>query len=523
MFRKCWFTTFLLFVFYLGSIAQVVFDSPKMPTFNNLTTADVTTGIPTLNWTPPTPDPQYYDPTGYIIYRKYYDALNPNGIYQAIDTVNDPAITTYTDNSAISFNNGRYTYAIASKGPTLPSQITEPHSNIFINSFYDSCFHKLDLSWTKYEGWGNHIEKYDVFIGNNPNPATYTLHTTLPGTSNRISIMNVVENSDYYFYVRAKKLNEPFTTFSNLYHRRTSMPLHPSSMVIDSIIGGDTKIELYFKIDTATKLENFQVVRWEFSDSVKSIFTSKTLFTFNDKTLNYYADENDSWAARTRSFYYKIDALNSCPKIVEVTNHANSITLSVHADDGMINAIKWDELYVDRAIPSRASNNVLYNVIRYAYKNVATPPVIIRQTDQLEISDTVKNFQGQGYSIKFCYQIEAIERNTLLQTTLLSRSRIQCVDIIPGVRMPDAIMPNDTKFGGVRNILAPTITFLATYSLNVYNRWGSLVFSGENKGWNGYLPNGELAKEGTYIYRLIVHTEGNKDVIKEGSFVVVYK
>ena len=33
--------------------------------------------------------------------------------------------------------------------------------------------------------------------------------------------------------------------------------------------------------------------------------------------------------------------------------------------------------------------------------------------------------------------------------------------------------------------------------------------------------NGELAKEGTYIYRLVVRTEGNKDVIKEGSFVVV--
>lgn len=517
MLRKCWLAIFLLLNLNHGAHAQVIFDSPKMPTFNYLTTVDVTTGIPTLKWTPPAPDPQYYDPTGYIIFRKYVDALNPNGIYKAIDTV-DNLTTTYSDNT-VSFNNGRYTYAIASKGPTLSSQLTDPHSNIYITSFYDSCFQKLDLSWTKYEGWGNHIEKYDVYIGYNANPATYTLHASLPGTTNRISIMNIIENSDYYFYVTAKRINEPYTSYSNLYHRRTTMPIHPNYIKIDSILGGDKKVELFFKIDTATRLNNFQVVRWEFHDSIESIFTRKTLYTFSDKTLNYYADESDSWASRTRPFYYKIDALNSCPKIVKVSNHSNSITPNVHADDGMKNSISWDSLWVDKSL----NDEVIYRVIRYAYTTTALPPFYLPETDKVELIDDVKQFEGQGYSIKFCYQIEAIQRNSLLQTTMLSRSRIQCVDIIPGVRMPEAIMPNDTKFTGVRNILAPTITFLATYSLNVYNRWGNLIFSGENKGWNGYLPNGDLAKEGTYIYRLIVRTIGNKDVIKEGSFVVVYK
>ncbi len=524
MYRKCWLTLISSFVLYFGSFAQVIFDSPQMPTFNNLTTSDVTTGRPTLNWTPPTFDPQYYDPTGYIIYRKYVDILNPNGIYIAIDTVDNPAITTYTDNTT-SFNDGRYSYAVASRGPTIPSQITLPHSNIFITSFYDSCFQKIDLSWEKYEGWGNHIEKYDVYIGDNPNPATYTLHTTLPGTINRLSILNVIQNRDYYFYIRAKKQNEALTTFSNLYYRRTTMPLHPTSMVIDSVIAGDTKVEIFFKIDQGTELTNFQVVRWEFPDSVKSIFTRKILHSFSDKTTEQYSDESDNWAARTRPFYYKIDALNSCPKIVKVSNHTNSITPNIHADDGMKNSVQWDELFIDKDIPSRASNYAVYKVIRYAYTNVALPPVNLPETDQLEMIDDVSGFEGQGYSIKFCYQIEAVERNTLGQTALLSRSRIQCVEIVPGVKMPDAIMPTDNTatYGSPRNIFAPTITFRATYTLNVYNRWGNIIFSGENKGWNGFLSSGELAKEGTYIYRLVVRTEGNKDVIKEGSFVVVYK
>lgn len=522
MFHKLWLTIISSIVFYLGSFSQVIFDSPKSPTFNYLTTDSLTIGHPILNWTPPSPDPQYHVPTGYIIYRKYVDALNPNGIYIAIDTV-DQFTTSYKD-FKISINNARYTYAIASKGPTIPSQITDPHSNIFLTSEYDSCNNLLKLKWEAYQGWGNRIEKYDIYMGYNDDPSTYTLYKSVKGFRTD-TVVKVDQNRDYYFYIKAKELNKTYTSLSNWYYRRTTMPVHPSSMVIDSILAGDTKTEIFFKIDTSTRLTNFQVVRWEFSDSVKSIFTRKILFPFTDRTLGYYSDESDSWAARTRPFYYKIDALNSCLKIVKVTNHANSITPKINAEDDLKNRIHWDELYIDKNINTRIDNYTRYRVIRYAYTNVALPPVYLPETDQFELIDDVKQFEGQGYSIKFCYQIEASERNNQGQIEMLSRSRIQCVDILPGVRMPDAIMPSSdiATYGSPRNIFAPTITFLATYTLNIYNRWGNLIFSGESVGWNGQLPDGSMAKEGAYIYRLVVHTEENKDVIKEGSFVVVYK
>ncbi len=513
----------VLLLFSCGLITTA--QKPKMPTFNYLT-IDLTSGNPTLYWTPPAFDPLYPNPTGYIIYKRIVDALSPLGRNEAIDTVG-PGVTSYTDITS-SGNIERLTYLIASNGPTEPSQLTSLHSNAFITSFYDSCNHKIDLEWLNYLGWGNRIKKYDVYLGNTSDWTTYSLYATLPGTTNRTSILNVNENQDYWVYVEATKDTAggngtiPYTTRSNLYWRFTDMPIHPSSMWVDSIIAEDRKINIYFKIDPSTELSDFRVVRWENSDSVKSIFSKKELYQFSDPSLTFYPDSADSWAARTRPFYYKIDALNSCPRVVKVTNHANSITFKIHTS-GMKNHIEWDSLFIDH--DRRLTNSARYRVTRYAYTSVALPPVYLPETDQLEIIDDVKSFEGQGYSIKFCYRVEGFERNTLGADVMYSRTRVQCTEIVPGVTMPDAIIPTDNYVnnGNARNLLIPIITFKANYTLSIYNRWGNLIFNGENKGWTGHLSNGQLAKEGVYVYRLVVHTAGDRDVTKIGNVTVIYQ
>jgi hypothetical protein len=297
-------------------------------------------------------------------------------------------------------------------------------------------------------------------------------------------------------------------------------------MRVDSIVAEDQKVNIYFQIDPSTEITDFRVVRWENSDSVKSIFSKKELNKFSDPSITYFADSADSWAARTRPFYYKVDALNSCPKVVKITNHANSITPKVQSR-GMINNIQWDQLFIDTA-RENIGNYARYRVIRQAYTTTPLAPVYLPETDQLEITDDVHGFEGQGYSIQFCYRIEGFEINTSGDTVMLSRSRMQCTEIVPGVIMPDAIIPTDNSHpnsatGNSRNTLVPIITFRANYTLSVYNRWGNLIFSGENEGWNGRLSNGQFAKEGAYVYRLVVHTSGNNDVIKTGNVTVIYK
>ena len=519
MYRKYWIIGILFInLISIETQAQVIYPRPNPPTFNYLT-IDLTTGYPTLYWTAPAYDPQYPDPTGYIIQKDMF----VNGLW----TPNEPfdyvasTVFSYTD-SAADGNAGKVWYSIKSRGNIQHSPQTFPkHASIFITADYDSCNSKIDLTWNLYEGWANSTiyPYYYLYTGNTPDWHSFTLKDSIYKFNNQYHFTNVSENQDYYFYLTAHRIDKPFTTYSNLCHKFTYMPAHPANMSVDSIIAEDQRVNIYYKIDPSTELTDFQIVRWENADYISSIFSRK----FSDPATTYYADTIDSWAARTRPFYYKIYALNSCPAIVEKTNLANTI-IPVVQNNGMINTIQWNKLFIDTAIPGHEQNYAYYRVIRYAYTTVAQPPVYLYPT-MPQVDDDVHEFEGKGYSVKFCYQVEAYERNPLGANVMLSRSRILCAEVVPGVTMPDAIAPTDKSFysgNNARNILVPIITFEANYTLSVYNRWGDLVFNGDNKGWDGRISGGKLANEGTYVYRLVVHTSGNRDVIKTGNVSVVY-
>ncbi len=509
----------VILLFSLDSFAQT--KKPNHPTIKYITN-DLSTGHPTIYWSKEQFDPLCEPTIGYIIYKKQISG-NCVGNNCSIDTV-AANVFSYTDITA-NCNLSKETYNVATLGTTQTSPLWTAHSNIFITSKYDSCYSKIDLTWNLYEGWKNDstYAYYYLYVSNTPALNSFTLKDSVYKFTNQYSLKNVIENRNYYFYLTARRVDKPFTTYSSLYHRFTDMPIRPNTMSVDSIIAEDKKVNIYFQIDQATEIKRFQVMRWEQSDSIKSIFSKKMLDEFHDPIINYFGDTLDSWTARTRPFFYKIDAINTCNQVVKKTNLANTIIPKVH-NRGLSNHIEWEKLYIDTSLAEHKNNYTRYRITRYAYADIAMPPFYLPETDQLEITDDVKIFEGQGYSVKFCYQIEGFERDLSGSLVMLSRSRIQCTEVVPGVVMPDAIVPNDTYVnnGNARNILIPIITFKADYSLSIYNRWGNLIFEGRNTGWNGIMSGGRLAKEGTYVYRLVISTSGNKDLVKTGNFTVVY-
>jgi len=70
--------------------------------------------------------------------------------------------------------------------------------------------------------------------------------------------------------------------------------------------------------------------------------------------------------------------------------------------------------------------------------------------------------------------------------------------------IPNVITPN---YDGINDQLGLNVVnknLVTDYELLVYNRWGVLLFESEyiNHDWDGRLPSGEMAEEGTYYYLL---------------------
>ena len=81
--------------------------------------------------------------------------------------------------------------------------------------------------------------------------------------------------------------------------------------------------------------------------------------------------------------------------------------------------------------------------------------------------------------------------------------------------IPNVFTPNND---GVNDIFKVNYKGTEEFSLQIFDRWGKLVYETKNpsEGWNGILPNGQEASEGTYFYIIRVDKE-----IYKGSFVLI--
>lgn len=505
----------LLLTTTITVLGQGTQPKPLPPTIQFLT-LDPATGIPTINWTRPNFNPLHPDPTGYIIYKRIIDNLG-NPINQAIATV-EPSQFSYTDNAS-NGNASQIQYTVASNGPFEPSQLAAHHGSIYTTLTYDSCSNRIAVRWVHYLGWGNRIEKYNVYMGTNSDWTSMQLVATTPG-SQTITLVGVAPNSVYYFYVEAKRMDSELISRSNLASITTNMARWPLYIKVDSIVARNRQNDVYFDIDLSTRLKKFTVTRWENSDSIASIFSAKTIYQFSNPIEENIADTNDSWAARSRPFYYKLNAFDGCNRLVRISRLSNSITIRV-ATQALRNNVIWDKLY------SRENNRVVYSLFRITYTNEEQTPELIYSTENpIETSylDDLTPFKGLGYSAQFCYYVEAKEYNSNNQVIMKSRSRRVCVEVVPDIAIPNAIDPlsNYTIGNGYRNLFEPVISFNSTYKLIVYNRIGEIVFTGNNEGWNGRMPNGNPAREGTYVYRLEVNLESRRQIVKTGNLNVIY-
>jgi gliding motility-associated-like protein len=85
--------------------------------------------------------------------------------------------------------------------------------------------------------------------------------------------------------------------------------------------------------------------------------------------------------------------------------------------------------------------------------------------------------------------------------------------------IPTAFSPNND---GLNDVFAVKGKFIQTLKLQIYNRWGQVIFESKNpnEGWNGKI-NGQEAPVGTYIYSVIAQDLNGNSIQRKGSVTLI--
>ncbi|MBN2611254.1 MAG: PKD domain-containing protein [Bacteroidales bacterium] len=75
-----------------------------------------------------------------------------------------------------------------------------------------------------------------------------------------------------------------------------------------------------------------------------------------------------------------------------------------------------------------------------------------------------------------------------------------------------------------RAVFRPVAQGVENYRLEIYNRWGELIYVSEdiNKGWNGYV-DGKIMKQDVYIWRVTATFTDGKPFMKAGDITLLVK
>ena len=202
-----------------------------------------------------------------------------------------------------------------------------------------------------------------------------------------------------------------------------------------------------------------------------------------------------------------VDNVAPCPPTLEVSNICNQ-DIRCTDESALFNSLRW----VNPMQLCVETDDVTGYRVYYA---------------PFEGSDFVRvaEFDDSGkltwehkpeFGIAGCYAVTAID--TFFNESPFSN--VVCVDNCPSYVLPNTFTPNGD---GQNDEFKPyPYCFIESIELNVFNRWGQLVYSTTRlqEGWDGKLGGKEQAT-GTYIWMVEGITKDKRVITKKGTVTLI--
>ena len=450
---------------------------------------------------------QSQDTYGYIIFQ------NIGGFWQPIDTVYGISTTSYL-NTLTNSSTGTETYGVAAFDSCLTnttpanyqtSALSDDHTSIYLNNELDICSKNVTLNWSGYLGF--EVDSYEVIakVGN----SSYEIVSTLGANSTSYIHSNLLQDVIYYYYIRAISIDGS-SAYSNQNIRLIERPNEATYHYLAAashLLSNEIEIECF--TDPNASVQGYDIQKRGPNENNFSYLT--TLTPSASSSLFYLDNDIDS---KTGAYNYRINLIDSCGNIGEISNVATTIFLNVTTQDvEMKTTLSWTDYF-------GFDGNILeYRIYRGINGVFEIAPVAILSSNIRSFVDDVSDFyESEG---QFCYRIEAIESVNSYGINRTAFSNAVCVTIEPIVYIPNAFTIN-----GYNPVFIPIISLydFESYDLQIYNRWGEIVFNTIDRdlGWNGVGNDGDLKSEAVYVYLLRFKDEFGKEYEFKGSLTMLY-
>jgi hypothetical protein len=443
--------------------------------------------------------------------------LNGYDIYRSSDGINWTLIQkAYPGLSLIDSGLNTYRQSYFYKIQPVDScgnlgSLTIDHETIDLQTSAGNGFNQL--SWNGYQGWP--VSYYRI----------YKDGKLIDSVTNSISNYKdslVICNTVYQYLIQAiDASNDSIISYSNTDSTRAKSNIAPQKVYLKTVtVSNPNKaVTITWSPSASYDVKNYYIFRKSATTGAMTLIDSTTNTTYTD-TFGSGITGINQITKITGSDCYFIFARNHCGIQSDASNNGCVIILNAKNQPGY-NTLDWN--------PYQSWNDGVqdYNVYKQEDNNGwqligTTSNSTIRQFNDYKLGDS---------AINFCYQVEAVENPG--QYNQLSRSTVTCVHQDATVFIPNTF--SHYNLDGLNDYFGPIGLYIKNYSMQIYNRWGELVYSrpqplkgsstgfplGAGGGWDGTF-RGQDAQKGVYIY-LITIEDYNGNMTHFKGNVTIYE
>lgn len=480
----------------VSSVDGEVFRDTKGPSQPLIDTVSINliTGNVNITWFPDSSA----DTQGYVIYQF-------NGVaYDSIGTVNGINTLSFTNtvtNSASQIET--YSVAAFDSCKNLGS-LAVNHNTMLLTKSFVKCTATLSLQWNAYMNMQGGLQRYEIWY--RENTGAWTLDGFVPGTTLLYEKVLTVQGASYDFVIRAIG-GDNQTASSNSISQVADIFNQPLFLYIRSLDVTGSAVTVKCLVDAASAVISYRLYR---GNSTAGPFTFVSEIPFPATASVILSDPGAG--ADKQKVYYKLTATDSCGLEQVTSNIAGTVFLVAEGGNDLTSNLNWIDYTGWEGVTGH------FNIFRADNSGIATTPFATVSGDTLFLIDDVSDFPVQDGNI--CYAVQAVEAAVNTFGFIDSSfSNVACAPQTAAAYIPNAFTPE-----GKNPIFKPLLVFgdPATYSFQVFNRWGQLVFASSvpEVGWNGtYQDSG--APAGIYAYQMVFKGFNKKEIRRTGTVLLL--